>query len=1155
MWSSHSDLSDLNGPVAITGGETGADRSLINGVMLPGELDALFLPIELPPFESRQIDLVGIYNTADAVDDSGVLTETALNGFGIATDLDFGAGAVGNPFGEAQIFAGGVTFGTISFAAGAFSTDPINSTIEILNVLLGSGNDTLDIQGSLQADLTAEITAPDVLVDRAATPFTVAAVAGGVTLTGPAWAAQGFRVGQLVYVDQGSQDSNATPLAAWRILDITGPGDTVMELEGAGIFGAASRVFVSGRHGGLTVVHGGGGDDTIVVCNPAGGVPCGAVGGPESPLVVYGDTSQDGAWYSGDPALVDGFDFGLKPFDQFAGLRLPNANNEDNEWFLGQGNTFATSGNDMIDARGLFAGVACDLTTCDLPTVGFTAYGGAGDDTIYGSQTGDHLAGGSGNDEIHGGRGVDHIYGDSGFNVDVFTRGLKVVVVNVSIEDNADNLAVGDDNLFGEGDGTALDQTVLGGPADVYDDFIAADHGIFSQDTEDTNSPLPLLQKIQTTLRVTQAITAVFGEGGNDTIFDDLGADTVLGGLGDDRIETGVDDDIVIGDNGIVVFDLIGTDALSVAHEISSLASTLGGDDVILVGEDDDVVIAGEGKDLVGYVPIGDPLSDPANNVNANGGPAEPTQVEQDTGDDIVIGDNGYILFNTDTGTRIKTFIQTGDATVTLVPDLDPVFAVGLPVAGDDDFIFTDEGDDIVFGTSGNDWVDTGTTGNDLVVGDHGAAIFALFPVGSPTKSVLTIVGSIAPSVGGDDVLLTGGDDDVVIGGFGKDLVNYVPVDAVASDPTNNTNANGGPAEPTQVGAFDEGDDIVFGDNGFGAFDTSTGMPLPVGLLTTAPAEGDADFIYTGDAGNDVVLAGVNGLAGGVDWVDTGSTGNDIVIGDLGEINYDLVDIGAGLMSVLRLVTADLVNAALGGDDVLLTGDDDDVVIAGAGNDLVNYVPVDAVASDPTNNTNVNGGPAEPTQVGVDAGNDIVIGDIGLALFETLVGRSLVTEVRTAVPTVAGDDFIFTDEGDDIVLAGSGKDWVDTGVVGNDIVAGDNAVATFNRENTGADRVSVLALFNSLDVTIGDDDVLLVADGDDVVIAGFGKDLVNYVPVNAVASDPVNNNNANGGDPEPTQVGGADNGNDVVLGDQGVIRFDTSIEKPLLVKIETTNHW
>ena len=47
-------------------------------------------------------------------------------------------------------------------------------------------------------------------------------------------------------------------------------------------------------------------------------------------------------------------------------------------------------------------------------TVGVTAYGGPGDDVIYGSQAGDFLAGGSGDDLIVGGRGIDQIYGDSG---------------------------------------------------------------------------------------------------------------------------------------------------------------------------------------------------------------------------------------------------------------------------------------------------------------------------------------------------------------------------------------------------------------------------------------------------------------------------------------------------------------------------------------------------------------------------------------------------------------------------------------------------------------------------------------------------------------------------------------------------------------------
>ena len=65
-------------------------------------------------------------------------------------------------------------------------------------------------------------------------------------------------------------------------------------------------------------------------------------------------------------------------------------------------------------------------------TVGFTAYGGAGNDLIIGSQAGDHLAGGSGDDEIRGEGGTDHIYGDSGVNVNILTRGLTISTSNLS---------------------------------------------------------------------------------------------------------------------------------------------------------------------------------------------------------------------------------------------------------------------------------------------------------------------------------------------------------------------------------------------------------------------------------------------------------------------------------------------------------------------------------------------------------------------------------------------------------------------------------------------------------------------------------------------------------------------------------------------------
>ena len=109
-------------------------------------------------------------------------------------------------------------------------------------------------------------------------------------------------------------------------------------------------------------------------------------------------------------------DFGTKPFPNQIGNGTPN-------FFFPLANPFREAGNDVIDASALFAERRRDGA---LPAVGFVAYGGAGDDTIYGSQAGDYLAGGSGDDLIFGERGSDQIYGDNGVNVDVITRELTI---------------------------------------------------------------------------------------------------------------------------------------------------------------------------------------------------------------------------------------------------------------------------------------------------------------------------------------------------------------------------------------------------------------------------------------------------------------------------------------------------------------------------------------------------------------------------------------------------------------------------------------------------------------------------------------------------------------------------------------------------------
>src|SRR6185503_12786113 len=300
------------------------------------------------------------------------------------------------------------------------------------------------------------------------------------------------------------------------------------------------------------------GGDTLVV---TGGASTTAAGGPNSPLVIYGDTSQDGTWYGGRTDVLSLGNFGNKPFahdegvpvtitssdgvsafitrtdgaswvakgfavgaqltvngllygtvartsasicaavatgcttiapnvmkltalpPSFAAVPTPTAKDIAVQNRVGNGAPFfvfplatayANAGNDVIDAR-----LAFSLSPAGaLPTVGITAYGGAGGDTIYGTQTGDHLAGGSGADRIYGQRGVDLIYGDDGFNVNVITRELFLVTSNTSAKANADLLVAGSDLLYGDAPGVVAPLATQ----DDYADVIFGDFGVVNQD-------------------------------------------------------------------------------------------------------------------------------------------------------------------------------------------------------------------------------------------------------------------------------------------------------------------------------------------------------------------------------------------------------------------------------------------------------------------------------------------------------------------------------------------------------------------------------------------------------------------------------------------------------------------------------------------------
>ncbi len=319
-------VAQLFGPLVLEGGKI-AERPVTPGVKLPTETDIPLPLIVVAVNEEEQTDTLNVFNDGSVADDAGSLDlisvtqafawpgfTASISARSSATDhahisgldmggplaLDFGTLAIP----DVRIFAAGISY----------------REFEVVNIMLGEGNDTFTVDATLPGSITT----------------------------------------------------------------IHGGGNTVLP---------------GGAMGG----------DHIVVNLTNGG------GGTAAPLIVFGDSSQDGSFYNATTAMLTAFVAALGAAAA-AGLPAPQTN-----LFA---RAFSNAGNDIIDARRSANSVAI--------------YGGQGNDTIYGSQAGDHLAGGSGNDTIYGDHltlgglipgdgGIDHIYGDDGFNVDLVR---EVVALN-----------------------------------------------------------------------------------------------------------------------------------------------------------------------------------------------------------------------------------------------------------------------------------------------------------------------------------------------------------------------------------------------------------------------------------------------------------------------------------------------------------------------------------------------------------------------------------------------------------------------------------------------------------------------------------------------------------------------------------------------------
>jgi len=597
-------VSAIRGPLYVYGGTgPGANRTVNQGVSLPTETDVALPFIANPVDETLNTDRLFFYNAGSSAVQSGVLTETNISGFDMAsTPLVLNVGTPAAP--QLSTFDAGITY----------------EGLEIVELMLGQNDDTLDIHSTAS--------------------------------------------------------------------------------------------------GAITVVHGGGGSDTLRVTGAAGTADA---GGEDRALILLGDTTQDGQRYD------------------FRSTNTPNGN----------ARVFAANkhGNDVIDATGAKQGVII--------------YGGRGNDSITGSVGDDNLLGGSGDDTIHALGGRDHIYGDNGLRIDLSVRNsLQPQLVTI----------VRSQVLGAEYYDTQTGDPLAAAGNDVItatgDNIILSDFGVIQQ--------LAGTNRAFNTGAVVQVRSDRVDEGDNDNITTGLGKDWIIAGIGRDEVRASGGNNAIFGDHGVL--DIFAATYPLKADTALTLPN-LGGDDTIVSGDGDDWVLGGGGSDQITDGTGKATIIGDLGTITANAMHHLVSVATKDTGiggaDAITKTDGDAIVL---AGAGDDT-VTTGAGNSVLLGDFGSVVTDGAGIIrsitsadtslGGDDTISAGAGGASVFGGFGSDNITTGD-GDDAILGDVGTLTFV---DGIRSKLVGTIE---TPSYGAGDTILTNGGEDWVIGGAAADTITNI---------------------------------------------------------------------------------------------------------------------------------------------------------------------------------------------------------------------------------------------------------------------------------------------------------------------------------------------------------------------------------------------
>ena len=225
--------------------------------------------------------------------------------------------------------------GTVAFVDGKFQTNGAKTSIEVVNLLLGQGNDSLQILGTIDPDIAVKLTGSMIITGRAVGTRGPSDL-GGIDLTRATpfdWRSQGYVVGQPIHIT--GFPSGSWVVSGFSDSDLADTTDnTVMHLTGTILSSAAIAAAPMDLNFSATVA-------AVTIAGAAGGGTL---------------TRAAGSW------ITDGFVVGqtLTVNGQTGSWRLQGITNGGTTLVLGNGSALLSAGPASVTVNAVVRTVVAD---------------------------------------------------------------------------------------------------------------------------------------------------------------------------------------------------------------------------------------------------------------------------------------------------------------------------------------------------------------------------------------------------------------------------------------------------------------------------------------------------------------------------------------------------------------------------------------------------------------------------------------------------------------------------------------------------------------------------------------------------------------------------------------------------------------------------